>query len=66
MSTAVVRCHYEDLSRISQAFQQQADIAQQSLHGLCSTMQVLQGGDWVGQGATAFYQEWERISTSAR
>jgi WXG100 family type VII secretion target len=59
MSTSVVRCHYEDLSRVSQEFQRQADVAQQSLKKLSAATQVLQDGDWVGQGATAFYQEMD-------
>jgi WXG100 family type VII secretion target len=59
MSTAVVRCHYDDLRQVSQAFQQQSQSAQQLLQNLRSTIAVLQGGDWVGQGASAFYQEMD-------
>jgi WXG100 family type VII secretion target len=59
MSTAVVRCHYDDLRQVSHTFQQQFEIAQQLTQQLRSTVEVLAGGDWVGQGASAFYQEME-------
>lgn len=57
MSAAIVRCHYDDLSEVSQAFQHQSESAQRLLQTLRRTMAVLQDGDWMGQGASAFYQE---------
>lgn len=57
MPSSVVRADYDALKSMSQAFGQNAGEARQSLQRLKSQLDVLQGGDWVGQGATAFYSE---------
>jgi WXG100 family type VII secretion target len=57
MSAPVVRSDYDALTRVAQNFGKNAAETQQSLQRLRSQMDVLQGGDWVGPGATAFYRE---------
>ncbi len=57
MSPSKVRADYEQLAEIAEAFGQQAESAQQTLGDLKEIISVLQGGDWVGKGADAFYAE---------
>ena len=68
MSAPVVRSDYDALTRVAQSFGQHAADTQQSLQRLKSQMDVLQGGDWLGQGATAFYREMNSdvVPTMAR
>lgn len=53
----IVRANYDDLARIAGVFEREADRMRQSLQGIQRTVEVLQNGDWIGQGATTFYQE---------
>ena len=57
MPSPVVRADYDALKSMSQSFGQNATEARQSLQRLKSQMDALQSGDWVGQGAAAFYGE---------
>jgi len=57
MAPPKIRADYDALKDVAARFRGQAQAAQQTLQKLSSQMDVLQGGDWVGQGATAFYQE---------
>lgn len=57
MSAPRIRADYDALQKTAAAFGQQAEAAARSLSQLKGQMQVLQGGDWVGKGATAFYAE---------
>src|SRR5687767_1641141 len=68
MSAPVVRSDYDALTRVAQSFGQHAAETQQSLQRLKSQLDVLQGGDWLGQGATAFYREMNSdvVPTMAR
>lgn len=52
-----VRADYDTLTRMAQSFTQHAASTRQSLQQMRQRMDVLQGGDWVGQGATAFFRE---------
>ena len=54
-----IRSDYDQLALIAQSFQQQSDHANQTLQSLRQNMSTLQGGDWIGKGATAFYQEMD-------
>ena len=51
------RADYDQLAQIASRFGKEADASQRSLDAVCSAMNVLQSGDWVGQGARAFYAE---------
>jgi WXG100 family type VII secretion target len=55
----IVRADYEQLRRIAKAFAQQSEACRQSLYRLQSSKNTLQGGDWVGRGAGAFYAEMD-------
>jgi WXG100 family type VII secretion target len=55
----IVRADYEQLRRIAKAFAQQSEACRQSLRRLQSSKNTLQGGDWVGRGAGAFYAEMD-------
>jgi WXG100 family type VII secretion target len=57
MTAPKVRADYDQLNAMSASLGNEAQATQKSLQALQSQMDVLQGGDWVGQGATAFYKE---------
>ena len=57
MASAVVRADYDALKNVSQSFGQGAAEARQSLQRLKSQVDILEGGDWMGTGARAFFQE---------
>jgi WXG100 family type VII secretion target len=57
MSARIVRADYDQLAQMASAFAQQAALARQMLQQLSKQSEVLQGGDWLGQGAQAFYSE---------
>ena len=52
-----VRADYDALQSVAKSFGQQAQASARSLQNLTAQMDTLQGGDWVGQGATAFFAE---------
>ncbi len=57
MPASRIRANYEELASISRSFQAESDATQRTLRELRSRMQSLEGGDWVGRGARAFYAE---------
>ncbi len=57
MAVPKVRADYDQLKAAANRFNGQAQAARSSLQALQRDLDVLQGGDWVGPGATAFYQE---------
>jgi WXG100 family type VII secretion target len=57
MTAPRVRADYDSLKQVAASFSGQAQAARQTLQSLQSQMDTLQGGDWIGQGAEAFYQE---------
>lgn len=59
MPSATVRAHYDELRQIQQSFSQQADAVAQTNQKLKDRMETLKSGDWIGKGATAFYQEMD-------
>lgn len=52
-----LRCHYDEMTKISQMFKQQEDAIKQVNRRLKSQQGTLQGGEWIGKGATKFFQE---------
>lgn len=54
-----IRADYELLKRIVQIFNRESNATRRSLDRLRSNIDTLQGGDWIGQGATKFYQEMD-------
>lgn len=47
------------LKTIGRGFQQSSEASVQTLRQLKGAMEVLRGGDWIGQGAKKFYQEMD-------
>jgi WXG100 family type VII secretion target len=48
------------MKRIAQAFGRESEAAGRTTQTLQRSMEVLKGGDWVGQGAKVFYREMEQ------
>ena len=57
MASALVRSDHDQLKQVSQSFSQQADAINNMNQNIKSCMDTLQGGDWIGKGATAYFQE---------
>lgn len=57
MPAPKIRTQYDQLGDIARTFGEQAQAWQQTLRSVTQTMEVLQNGDWIGAGATAFYKE---------
>jgi WXG100 family type VII secretion target len=57
MSAPTVRSDYDQLKNVSQSFSSQADTLNGMNQNLQGNIDTLQGGDWIGQGAQAFYKE---------
>ena len=57
MSASKVRSDFPALNQIAQAFGREAETNRQAVQKIKQAMGVLQGGDWVGKGATKFYGE---------
>ena len=57
MTAAKVRADYDELREAAARLGSQAEATQRSLLALEQGMKVLESGDWLGQGAAAFYQE---------
>ncbi len=59
MPAPKVRGDYDQLQRIAQGFGAEASNSQSMLHALTNNINALRAGEWVGQGATAFYAEMD-------
>lgn len=59
MASPTVRANYDELRTIQQSFSRQADAVAQTNQQLKARMETLKSGDWIGKGATAFYQEMD-------
>jgi WXG100 family type VII secretion target len=54
------RGDYQQLSKVATSFATQAGNCKRTLQQVKGRMATLQGGDWIGQGAQAFYREMEQ------
>lgn len=54
-----VRTNHDELNQIARLFGEQAEASARTLAALRRQKDVLQGGDWVGQGARKFYEEMD-------
>src|SRR5690242_1230805 len=59
MAVSKIRADYDQLQAAASRFDQQAQTTRQTLRNLQHHMEVLQGADWAGQGAQAFYAEMD-------
>ena len=59
MPGGVVRADYDQLKEISGTFNNEAEASQNTNQRLKALIEQLKGGDWIGQGARAFYKEMD-------
>ena len=59
MAPPKVRAHYDQLQQVAARFSQNQQTLLRMLQVVKQNKNTLQGGDWVGQGATAFYKEMD-------
>jgi len=57
MPAPQIRADYDALKQIATAFGQESQAVRQALQQVKRAKEDLQGGDWRGQGASAFYRE---------
>lgn len=55
----IFRVDYDQMPGISKRFEREAATVKRSIDNLNRTIEVLKGGDWIGEGANAFYREME-------
>jgi WXG100 family type VII secretion target len=54
-----IRVDYDSLAQISQIFARHSEETQRTIQRVQQQKDTLEGGDWVGKGASAFYQEMD-------
>ena len=54
-----IRGDYDSLAQISQAFARRAADTKRTIQRVKRQINTLQGGDWIGKGAKAFYREMD-------
>lgn len=54
---ALLRASHDELPKVSKGFGGESSRVKSTIDRLNRVIQVLEGGDWVGEGATAFYKE---------
>ncbi len=59
MSNQTVQADHDELKDIQQVFNAQASAIESVNKNLQSRIETLRGGDWIGNGATAFLQEMD-------
>jgi WXG100 family type VII secretion target len=59
MSAAKIRADYDSLNKITQSLLNESAQIASMAKNIQSNVDALRGGDWVGPGATAFYQEMD-------
>jgi WXG100 family type VII secretion target len=57
MSAPTVRSDYDQLKNVAQTFSSQSETLNGMNQNVRSCFDTLQGGDWIGPGATAFFKE---------
>jgi len=57
MSSPKIRCDYDELQKISQIFSAQNSEIARINRKIKSAQGTLEGGDWIGKGAKAFFKE---------
>ena len=65
MANDIIQAEYEALETIVKTFEAQSDIVDQMLQNLNNRVEDLRSGGWEGQGADAFYQEYDGEITPA-
>ena len=57
MPSNMIRADYDELKRFGQLFSQHSSSIAKVNKKIKSVQDTLQGGDWIGKGATAFFNE---------
>jgi len=60
MAASRVRADHEQLTQIAQRFGSESERTRATLQTLQSKKAILEGGDWIGRGATKFYTEMDQ------
>ncbi|MGH2628558.1 MAG: WXG100 family type VII secretion target [Anaerolineales bacterium] len=55
----IIRADYDQTPQISKRFGREAANVKRSIDSINRTIEVLKGGDWIGEGAAAFFREME-------
>lgn len=56
---ALIRVSYEAMKKYQNSFRGQESAVQQTTQKLTKVIEQLRGGDWIGEGATAFFNEMD-------
>lgn len=56
---ALIRVSYEAMKKYQNSFRGQETAVQQTTQKLGKVIEQLRGGDWIGEGATAFFSEMD-------
>jgi WXG100 family type VII secretion target len=59
MSSPQIRADYDQLKTIQSTFNSQAEAIAGMNQNIKGCVETLKGGDWIGEGARAFYQEMD-------
>jgi WXG100 family type VII secretion target len=57
MSSPKIRCDYDELKKMSQIFDAHYTEIATIHHKMKGAQRTLEGGDWIGKGAKAFFKE---------
>jgi WXG100 family type VII secretion target len=55
----LIRVNYEMMKKFQNSFRGQESAVQKSTGNLTKVIEQLRGGDWIGEGATAFFAEMD-------
>lgn len=59
MTASTFRANYDELKQAQNTFNQNAGAIASMNQNLKAQLETLQGGDWIGEAATKFYQEMD-------
>ena len=59
MPSSKIRADYHNLNQIAKRFGQEAEATNKSLRNLLQAVDTLKHGDWIGEGANKFYEEFD-------
>ncbi|HMK09630.1 MAG TPA: WXG100 family type VII secretion target [Anaerolineales bacterium] len=59
MASVTIKLDFDAFPKIQGSFRQQAETTQKTIGNLKKTVEQLKGGDWFGEGATAFFNEMD-------
>jgi WXG100 family type VII secretion target len=57
MPAVIIRCDYDGVKQMGQMFRKNGSEIAQVNKKVKAAQEALEGGDWIGQGAKAFYNE---------